>query len=170
MLNNRIQHFIGILPILGLLLLSGCATGGDPGSAGDRADVRPTQRTNEPAARPTKPPVVSQPRAIQRPSTAFAKGRQDCKVKKDSVEWVFISGGCRNGYAHGEGRARSVDRRRSYAGSFVDGAFSGKGEYDWGNGVHYSGEFLNGGKNGFGTLIYPDNCNSSWQPHGLHIT
>jgi hypothetical protein len=106
----------------------------------------------------------------------LAKGKQDCKVKKDSVEWVLISGGCRNGYAHGEGRARSVDGRRSYAGSFVDGAFSGKGEYDWGNGVHYSGEFLTGGKNGLGTLTYPDNRkyigvfkNNVYDDHGAYI-
>ena len=157
MLNNRIQQFIGILLVLGLLLLLGCATGGGQSSAGEQSDVRSTQRTIEPAGRPTKPPVVSKPKAVKRPSSASTKGKQDCKVKKDSVEWVLISGGCRNGYAHGRGRARSVDGRRSYAGSFVDGAFSGKGEYDWGNGVHYSGEFLNGGKNGLGTLIYPDN-------------
>jgi hypothetical protein len=146
------------LPILVFLLLTGCATGGGKNVTVEQRDVKPTQRTPEPAARPKIPPAISQPEAARPPpSTPFPTAKQSCKVKRDSVEWLHLSGGCKNGYAHGEGRARSVDGHRSYIGAFVDGAFSGHGDYDWGDGVHYTGEFLKGRRNGFGTLVYPDN-------------
>jgi hypothetical protein len=120
-------------------------------------DIKSTQRTPEPVALPRTPPAILPPEAAQRRPAPPPTIKQACKVKKDSVEWVHISGGCKNGYAHGAGRARSVDGRRSYAGMFVDGAFSGQGDYDWGNGVRYIGEFLNGRKTGFGILAYPNN-------------
>jgi len=126
-------------------------------------EIKPTLATTGPVARPKKPPVIAQPEAAPPPAVPPAQVVSRCKVRKNSVEWVYVSGGCRNGYAHGRGRARSVDGRRTYVGMFADGAFSGEGEYDWGNGVRYVGHFLNGRRNGSGTLTYPDSRKYSGQ-------
>jgi hypothetical protein len=115
----------------------------------DAFPVQTTQATAQPIARPIRLPVAP------RPAVPPAPAQSACKVRKNVVEWVYISGGCRNGYAHGLGRARSVDGARSYSGMFVDGRFSGEGEYDWGNGVRYTGRFLKGQRNGPGSLVYP---------------
>src|SRR3989441_10449079 len=117
-----------------------------PSEVREPPDIKSTQRTPEPTARPRMPPVILPPEAAPPRSAPPPSIKQACKVKKDSVEWVHVSGRCKNGYAHGAGQARSVDGRRSYAGMFVDGALSGQGDYDWGNGVRYTGEFLNGRK------------------------
>jgi len=79
-----------------------------------------------------------------------------CKVRSDAVAWAHVSGGCKNGYAHGKGRAISVDGKRAYAGEFLKGYFSGQGDYDWGDGTVYSGEFNKSRKHGHGSLTYPD--------------
>lgn len=150
------RHISCAFNIFVLMLLAGCATGGKDLGAGP-PDIKPTQSTLETAAQPKKPRAVIPQTEPAPPSPApRAAVRQNCKVKRDAVEWVHVSGECRDGYAHGEGRARSVNGRRSYAGAFADGAFSGKGDYDWGNGVRYTGEFLNGRRNGAGMLVYPD--------------
>src|SRR5207245_9172315 len=165
--DQNMHHLIRTLAILIFPLLAGCATGGggkaEKGPVREPPDIKSTQRTLAPPARPIMAPVIPPPEAAPPrsapppPRSAPPPIKQACKVKKDSVEWVHISGAWKNGYAHGAGRARSVDGRRSYAGMFVDGAFSGQGDYDWGNGVRYTGEFLNGRKSGFGTLAYPNN-------------
>ena len=111
-----------------------------------QADVPPVTLKAEPAAR-------AEPRPGKNPAAATG---QKCKVKPDSVPWIHLSGGCKNGYAHGKGRARSVDGRRSYAGGFSEGAFSGEGTYDWGDGTRYTGEFRDGQRNGQGAIDYPN--------------
>src|SRR5574341_926271 len=79
-----------------------------------------------------------------------------CRVRNDAVAWMHVSGGCKDGYAHGEGRAVSVDGKRTYAGEFAQGYFSGQGDYDWGDGTTYAGEFKKSKKHGHGILAYQD--------------
>ncbi len=128
------------------LFMASCATG--PGTDGNGPAPSAPMQTM-PAATMAKSP---KPEALKAASV-----KKICKVRKNVVEWVLISGGCKNGYAHGSGDAQSVDRKRRYTGNFVDGEFSGKGEYDWGNGAHYTGEILAGKKHGSGTLLFADN-------------
>jgi hypothetical protein len=132
----------------------------------DAPAIQTTRATAQPRARPVRPAVADQPVAIVPPPVPPAPAQSACKVRKNVVEWVYISGGCRNGYAYGPGRARSADGRRSYSGMFADGHFSGEGEYDWGNGVRYTGRFLNGRRNGTGNLVYPDGTSYSGQFKG----
>jgi hypothetical protein len=131
-------------------------------SIADAPAIQTTQATVQPLARSVKP-RVARPVAGAPPAVPRAPAQSACKVRKNVVEWVHISGGCRNGYAYGPGRARSVDGRRSYSGMFADGQFSGEGEYDWGDGVHYSGRFRNGRRNGPGHLVYPDGTSYTGQ-------
>ena len=155
--TQLMRRVIGPLSILAVALLTACATGGGTnavtGDAAKKAGGQVTTAIPAPAAPLSVSP--SPETKVARPASAApAKGR--CKVRPDSVPWAHVSGGCRNGYAHGEGRARSVDGWRSYTGMFVDGAFSGRGTYEWGNDVRYTGEFLDSRRNGTGTLTYAD--------------
>ena len=151
-----------LMVVVTALLVAGCATGPDS------SRPTPSASTQTVAAPTVAKPAVARRRRVTSKKTAAAKPpkpqvrkaapmKTDCKVKKNVVRWVLISGGCKNGYAHGSGVAKSVDRQRRYSGDFVEGEFSGKGEYDWGNGVRYTGEFLRGEKHGTGTLLYADN-------------
>ena len=79
-----------------------------------------------------------------------------CTIRSQHVSWRLVSGHCYKGYASGMGVARSVDGRRRYQGHFVRGWFEGKGRYDWGNGVVYTGEFMHGVRTGQGTIVYAD--------------
>jgi len=161
------------------LLMAGCATGPDgPDSNGPA----PTQTVVAPTV--TKPAVARRRRVTTKKTVAkppkpqvrkMIPAKTDCKVKKNVVRWVLISGGCKNGFAHGSGVARSVDRQRRFSGGFVEGEFSGKGEYDWGNGVRYTGEFQRGKKHG-NTLLYADNSSyvgefkdNVYHGHGTYI-
>lgn len=107
-------------------------------------------KTKAPALPPDSAPASDSVRA-RAPTQASAVS---CKVKPDGVEWVYVSGECRNGYVHGVGVARSRDGKRHYEGDFVDGAFEGRGTYDWGDGTRYVGEFRASRKNGNGEITY----------------
>lgn len=165
-----------------ILMLTGCGYLLGPAKSSQPEPVAPKK---EQAALPTEPVTLQPeaapsaekkkpPRTIQAlkppsdeatPSTGKAlpkpaKTRKTrCKVRNDAVAWVHVSGGCKDGYAHGNGRAHSVDGKRTYAGEFAQGYFSGQGNYDWGDGTTYSGEFKKSKKNGQGTLTYPDKSN-----------
>src|SRR2546427_1030556 len=98
------HHFIRTLAILIFPLLAGGATGGggkaEKGPVREPPDIKSTQRTLEPAARPIMAPVIPPPEAAP-PRSAPPRPappppiKQACKVKKDSVEWVHISGRCK---------------------------------------------------------------------------
>ena len=124
-------------------------------------------KTSKPAATPKstvvkKIPVRKKRRAARKTSVARKPAPKiSCKVRRNVVKWALIKGGCKNGYAHGNGYAKSIDQRRSYRGQFVDGQFYGKGDYDWGNGVRYTGDFEAGKKHGSGTLTYANKSSYS---------
>jgi hypothetical protein len=145
--------------IAALTLLSACATGRNDNGAGTAPHT--VAGTSVPA--PVRGAGIGMdntlrgsPKAARRPVPAAAS-KTPCKIKGDSVAWVHLSGHCQNGYAHGQGRAESVDGLRHYSGGFTAGNFDGEGSYDWGNGVHYAGRFVRGAKTGRGTIVYPDN-------------
>jgi hypothetical protein len=136
-------------------LLSSCATGRDNSvtathSVTDTSVPAPVRVTG-----PGMDNTVSKSPAVARRSVVVAK--TPCKIKGDSVEWHHLEGRCRYGYAHGPGRAESADGLRHYRGGFVAGRFDGAGNYDWGNGIRYSGHFVRGAKTGHGSIDYPDN-------------
>lgn len=156
---------IGTTTLSVLLLLTGCASGPRPATNPTALMARPepaapieTERefrkehSPEQAARAARPAATSHQ----------TKPKQTaCKVMSDTVDWVLISGGCKDGYAHGEGHAKSVTGKRRYSGGFSEGFFSGNGTYDWGNGTRYTGGFRQGKKHGQGTLTCGDKSSYS---------
>ena len=108
----------------------------------------------------------------------FATPLSNCKVNDVDINKEY-RGECRNGLAHGKGRAKGRD---VYLGEFKDGNAHGQGTYTWATGnsyegtwvngerVHgkykdndgtYEGDFLNGKRQGFGSYKYSCSC-SFW--------
>lgn len=133
-----------------LFVLNGCATSSNDSKF--NAEVQTAAPLPMAASKQLAAPPVN-----KSASSPYSRpGPQRCKIQNDSVAWVQIHGACRNGLAQGQGEARSTDSIRSYRGGFVNGAFHGEGRYDWGNGIHYTGVFERGIKNGRGSIVYPD--------------
>ena len=105
----------------------------------------------------------------------FATPIANCKVNDVDINQEY-RGECRNGLAHGKGRAKGRD---VYFGEFKDGNTHGRGTYTWATGdsyegdwvngqrVHgkyknkdgtYEGDFLNRNRHGFGVYKYHCNC------------
>jgi hypothetical protein len=74
---------------------------------------------------------------------------QDCKVKVDELVGTY-KGKCKNGYAHGKGKAVGID---TYEGKFYEGLPHGKGTYTWANGDTYKGYWKYGKRDGIGTFV-----------------
>ncbi|NTV10572.1 MAG: hypothetical protein HGA47_07335 [Zoogloea sp.] len=68
----------------------------------------------------------------------------------DSAIAANYTGGCKAGFAEGQGQARGRD---VYKGGFAGGIPHGYGTYTWANGSSYEGDFQDGRRHGFGTLI-----------------
>jgi len=162
--------------ILSLLILSGCVAAPSQPVSVVTAESAPAVRdrveqstsmasrprvARAPGARPAKPVNRKKPARVR--SVARTGKPAGCKVMHDAAEWRYVRGPCRNGYAHGEGEAESVDGQRSYRGGFVKGIFHGRGVYKWSDGTVYTGEFADGQKNGKGALVYPDQRRYSGQ-------
>ncbi len=75
---------------------------------------------------------------------------QDCAVEKESIKGTY-TGDCKNGKAHGKGKAIGAD---TYEGDFKSGLPDGTGSYVWSNNDRYTGKFVKGLKDGKGTLVY----------------
>jgi hypothetical protein len=76
---------------------------------------------------------------------------KDCKVNDPDISNHY-EGGCKNGLAHGEGKAKGRDE---YNGPFLEGEVHGYGEYTWGDGTewdseHYIGWHYKGLRSGYG--------------------
>ena len=75
---------------------------------------------------------------------------QECSVERESLKGTY-TGDCKNGKAHGKGKAVGAD---TYEGDFKSGLPDGHGSYTWSNGNRYTGKFVKGLKEGKGALIY----------------
>ncbi len=76
--------------------------------------------------------------------------QSDCVVKLPAISKEY-SGGCKKGLANGKGFAKGVD---SYKGQFSKGLPHGKGTYTWADGTTFKGRWVNGKRDGKGTLVY----------------
>lgn len=74
----------------------------------------------------------------------------NCMVLKAEIAGTY-KGECKNGLAHGKGRAAGKD---SYEGRFTKGLPTGKGVYIWSTGEVYIGEWLFGLREGEGVYRY----------------
>ncbi len=79
----------------------------------------------------------------------FAQKKEaDCRVLLHRISESY-EGGCKNGLAHGKGKAVGVD---TYEGRFKKGLPHGSGTYTWKNGNIYTGNWKAGMRSGKGTL------------------
>ncbi|HLG38120.1 MAG TPA: hypothetical protein VI461_00580 [Chitinophagaceae bacterium] len=85
--------------------------------------------------------------------TSFFLFSQECSVEKGSLKGSY-TGDCKNGKAHGKGKAIGTDE---YEGDFKSGLPDGQGTYKWSSGNSYTGKFAKGVKDGKGTMIYKRN-------------
>lgn len=101
----------------------------------------------------------------------------NCKVNDSDIGKEY-RGECRNGLAHGQGRAKgqgsyvgefregmkhgkgklTLPKGDVYTGEFKADKFSGQGKYAWSTDRYYEGDFLNGNFHGFGLRTYNCNC------------
>ena len=84
------------------------------------------------------------------------ENNQDCKVDLQSIADEY-KGGCKNGWANGQGIARGIHR---YVGNFKDGLPDGQGTYYFSDSTYYTGNFLAGVKEGKGEFHYLTKKNS----------
>jgi hypothetical protein len=79
--------------------------------------------------------------------------QEGCLVLKPQISSKY-EGGCKNGLAHGKGKASGLD---TYEGQFKKGLPEGTGTYKWSNGDSYIGEFFNGYRHGEGSFTFKSN-------------
>jgi len=84
-------------------------------------------------------------------------GQEECKVLKKEIAMTY-DGECKNGLAHGHGKAEGTDR---YEGDFKKGLPQGEGKYTWENGDVYVGDWRKGLRNGEGMFIFKSGRNDS---------
>ncbi|MCB9723131.1 MAG: hypothetical protein H6748_03680 [Spirochaetaceae bacterium] len=112
----------------------------------------------------------------QEAALAAATRAPDCRLGAGSEGWIYVSGGCRNGLAHGSGDAYDAASERRLRGRFVDGQLVAGGyedvsglalSGDWkgfrlhGRGRHlergelqYEGGYAAGERHGDGTCLF----------------
>jgi hypothetical protein len=76
--------------------------------------------------------------------------QKKCMVLKPQIANQY-EGKCKNGLAHGTGKATGVD---TYEGRFKKGLPNGKGTYVWSNGDKYVGEWFEGFRHGEGSFTF----------------
>jgi hypothetical protein len=81
------------------------------------------------------------------------QSQDDCKVLQAGIDSVYV-GKCKKGLAHGDGLAFGTDR---YEGRFRQGFPNGHGTYVWASGETFTGNFVNGLREGEG--IYSQRVN-----------
>ncbi len=88
--------------------------------------------------------------AIASVSLAFGQGTAPCKVHDPELQGSY-SGGCRNGWADGDGEAAGTAH---YEGGFRAGRKQGRGVKQWPSGDRYEGEFVGDHRDGSGTYTW----------------
>ncbi|QYF95216.1 energy transducer TonB [Massilia sp. PAMC28688] len=118
--------------------------------------------------------ILASTHAFSAPGTI---GAADClivnphPVPKERVQW---SGGCKDGFAHGEGGLEwfvNNELRSYYKGTLVRGRKHGHGYRKVGEGEEYEGEFVDDKREGKGAMLRRggDSYQGQWQagePHG----
>jgi hypothetical protein len=84
-------------------------------------------------------------------SVSMVKAQKECQVLMPEISGSY-TGKCKKGLAHGKGVAVGTD---TYEGRFLKGLPNGKGIYTWADGRIYEGEWVEGIREGEGTMIYP---------------
>jgi hypothetical protein len=84
--------------------------------------------------------------------------QNDCKVLLQAISGTY-TGGCKNGLAHGKGKAQGID---SYEGQFIKGLPTGNGTYTWKDGSYYEGQWKNGIREGKGKMVIRDSVTSGY--------
>ena len=77
---------------------------------------------------------------------------ENCKVNDADIAGEY-SGECKDGLAHGTGRAQG---KNLYVGQFINGNKSGKGVFTWPSGSRYEGYFVDDKRTGKGVLTWSD--------------
>lgn len=99
-------------------------------------------------------------------SGSFIYAQQiDCIVKLTSISGTY-TGGCKNGLAHGTGKAQGID---SYEGKFIKGMPSGEGTYRWSNGSYYEGQWRDGLREGKGKLVLKDSVIAGYWKNDKYV-
>ena len=116
-------------------------------------------------------------------SSKISYAQNTCKVLDQDIANSY-EGGCKDGLAHGKGKAKGNDSYEGefsagklhgkgnylwsdgdrYSGEYKEGVKHGKGIYTWSNGERYEGEYQDGKRHGKGVLVWPDsgrNCGNS---------
>lgn len=75
---------------------------------------------------------------------------ENCKVNDAKIAGEY-TGECKDGLAHGTGRAQGKDL---YVGQFIKGNKSGKGVLTWANGERYEGDFVDDKRTGKGVYTW----------------
>ena len=91
--------------------------------------------------------------------------QNSCKVLLPAISGSY-SGGCKNGLAHGKGKAQGTD---SYEGQFIKGLPSGSGTYIWENGSYYEGQWKNGMREGIGKMVLSDSITAGYWKNDKYI-
>jgi len=84
--------------------------------------------------------------------TIKGQDKKDCKVLKEEISDSY-EGGCKKGFAHGQGHAKGVD---DYVGKFKKGLPHGFGSYTYSNGDKYKGDWSKGLRHGMGKFESAD--------------
>ena len=87
----------------------------------------------------------------------FLFSQENCQVLKPEIAGSY-SGKCKNGLAHGKGKAVGKD---TYEGTFSKGLPDGKGAYTWSTGEVYNGEWKEGFQEGEGKYSFKKNGNDT---------
>lgn len=122
--------------------------------------------------------LISQMALANEPNTEqyITMSNMDCKAynpmpsPNETATW---SGGCVNGYVHGEGRLQwYLDGREggSYIGNYHQGKMEGQGVFIWKDDVKYIGEFKNNQRDGYGIHTWADGENYAgyWKVNKKH--
>lgn len=94
----------------------------------------------------------------------YQNAYSQCEVLDSKLKGEYI-GGCKKGFANGDGEAHGID---SYKGEFKKGYLHGEGVYTWANEDVYSGSFVKGKMDGYGELVTSEKVTKGYWKFGYY--